>query len=123
MEVGKWLTIVNKLVAFLTCDPLYPTYFRLLSMYGSLRRARDDAGVVYVASLLFNDAMMLRLSQDLEKLTKGARVISLRPIPPPSDNVHSTDSLASGNASLRLTYEGVFKMSWQMARVYIYVRT
>lgn len=103
---------------------------------------RDDAGVVYVASLLFDDDMMVRLSKCLERLQKGARVISLRPIPalepsgkqtPLQSGVVDGDVVDSngdrrGEAAgrhpvLQLLHEGLFKMSWQMARVYIYVRS
>lgn len=92
---------------------------------------RDDAGVVYVASLLFDDSMMERLSEAVERLRAGARVVSLRPIPPrrgfPDDGCggRSATGLCAGFSpvSLRLLHEGVFRMSWQMARVYIYVRS
>lgn len=103
----------------------------------TLRCIRDDAGVVYVASLLFDEDMMARLSKSVRKLQPGARVISLRPIPAvrPSGSKSNVE-LAGGNtasglldgsggqaaAVLRLLFEGVFRMSWQMARVYIYVR-
>lgn len=103
---------------------------------------RDDAGVVYVASLLFDDSMMTRLSKCVVRLREGARVISLRPIPAfePSMAKDSQRKVIDGNAGsstgqakrrsepgeghpvLRLLHEGVFRMSWQMARVYIYVR-
>lgn len=92
---------------------------------------RDDAGVVYVASLLFDDKMMEQLSESVERLRVGARVISLRPIPPRrgfpeySGVGRSATGLCAGLSlpSLRLLHEGVFRMSWQMARVYIYVRS
>ena len=37
--------------------------------------------MVYVASLLFSDGMMIQLSKAVKKLRQGARVISLRKIP------------------------------------------
>lgn len=144
-----------------------------------------------MASLLFDDGMMARLSKAAERLRQGARVISLRKIPTlteggeipnrsergvpspieggeilsqsepvvsaPLENgeipsqpervvpAHTEGgeipsqsergdggrlqvSGGSGEApvrqpALRLLHEGVFRMSWQMARVYIYVRT
>ncbi|CAM9436613.1 unnamed protein product [Ectocarpus fasciculatus] len=105
--------------------------------------AWDDAGVVYVASLLFDESMMALLAQRVQRLRPGARIISLKPIPvpgssrelsdPPDAGVRegdegarqdsSRDSEAAGvDPGLRLLHEGVFRMSWQMARVYIYVR-
>ncbi|CAM9160519.1 unnamed protein product [Sphacelaria rigidula] len=99
-----------------------------------------DAGVVYAASLLFDDATMARLCALSKKLKQGARIISLRPIPSSSnDGNYGVDSMegidcragigdAVGRLAapmppvLRLLHEGVFKMSWNMARVYIYVR-
>ena len=169
---------------------------------------RSDAGVVYVASLLFDDGMMVRLSKAAERLRQGARVISLRKIPTltedgeipdqsgnrvaapaegggipsqlerglpapteggevpsqserkvpaptkggeipsqservvpapvegvgiPSQSDRGNGGGLQGNngsrlapvrqPALRLLHEGVFRMSWQMARVYIYVRT
>lgn len=92
-----------------------------------------------MASLLFDDEMMMRLSEAAQLLRKGARVISLRPIPafkeesaaPTSDSQTSANGRADesrrkiGNhmqPALRLLHEGVFRMSWQMARVYIYIR-
>lgn len=85
-----------------------------------------------MASLLFDEDMMARLSKSVQKLQQGARVISLRPLPAlgprgsNNSNVELAGSLdGSGSpaiAVLRLLHEGVFRMSWQMARVYIYVR-
>lgn len=96
--------------------------------------------MVYVASLLFDDSMMVLLAEGTVKLRQGARVISLRPIPgletsreipgQSSISVHDRDAgiqqdTRGGEATegpLRLVHEGVFRMSWQMARVYVYVR-
>ncbi|CAM9374606.1 unnamed protein product, partial [Laminaria digitata] len=103
----------------------------------------SDAGVVYVASLLFDDGMMIRLSKAAERLRQGARIISLRKIPTlieggeiPSQSERGIPASIDGGEIpsqserevpappvLRLLHEGVFRMSWQMARVYIYVRT
>ena len=147
--------------------------------------------MVYVASLLFSDGMMIQLSKAVKKLRQGARVISLRKIPtltedgeiPSQSEQGVTASINGGNIpsrsgrgvpvpveggeisyqseqrvppfleggevpsqserrdeggsqcdsgsgratmrqpALRLLHEGMFRMSWQMARVYIYVRT
>ncbi|CAM9865234.1 unnamed protein product [Ectocarpus sp. 12 AP-2014] len=105
--------------------------------------AWDDAGVVYVASLLFDESMMALLAQRVQRLRPGARIISLKPIPAPESSRELTgprdvgvregdqgvrqdnnrDSAAAGvDPGLKLLHEGVFRMSWQMARVYIYVR-
>ncbi|CAN0387206.1 unnamed protein product, partial [Ectocarpus sp. 8 AP-2014] len=105
--------------------------------------AWDDAGVVHVASLLFDESMMALLAQRVQRLRPGARIISLKPIPAPESSRELTsppdaevregdegvrqdsnrDSEAVGvDPGLRLLHEGVFRMSWQMARVYIYVR-
>ncbi|CAM9263907.1 unnamed protein product [Scytosiphon promiscuus] len=105
------------------------------------QEAWDDAGVVYVASLLFDDSMMALLAEYTQKLRKGARIISLKPIPalglnedvPIEDaRLHATDAgvrrggaggeVAEGCNGLKLLHEGFFQMSWQMARVYIYER-
>lgn len=97
----------------------------------ALRCTRSDAGVVYVASLLFDEDMMARLSNSVQKLQQGARVISLRPLqalgPRGSKSKVELEGSLDGSdapaiAALRLLHEGVFRMSWQMARVYIYVR-
>lgn len=93
-----------------------------------------------MASLLFDESMMRRLGRGVERLKKGARVISLRPIltTPTSEggqlpgaanerkgSRHRRASPPSDASSptLRLLHEGVFRMSWQMARVYIYIRS
>lgn len=101
---------------------------------------RDDAGVIYVASLLFDNSLMALLAERMQKLRKGTRVISLKPIPdlgpsrdsPPQEDARvdtceagvqrcgSSGEVAKGRGGLKLLHEGVFRMSWQMARVYIY---
>lgn len=96
---------------------------------------RNDAGVVYVASLLFDDSMMLLLAKSIEKLRKGARVISLKPIPTLETSVETRGQSSTkedesdedgGSAArrrgLQLLHKGFFRMSWQMARVYIYLK-
>lgn len=64
--------------------------------------------VVYAASLLFSDDMMTLLSQRLALLPSTSWFISLKPI---------VDVEICG---LTLKQESFFKMSWQMAKVYIY---
>eukprot|EP00752_Nemacystus_decipiens_P002241 g2124.t2 len=100
------------------------------------REAWNDAGIVYVASLLFDDSMMILLAKHIEKLRRGARVVSLKPIPTLDANGETSgqsrnriegegdeDGGAAGrHGGLQLLHEGVFRMSWQMARVYIYLK-
>lgn len=89
-----------------------------------------------MASLLFDDSMMVLLSRRIQKLRKGARVISLKPIPTlessgeiPGQRSTIEDerdgeegAATERHRGLELMHEGVFRMSWQMARVYIYLR-
>ena len=78
---------------------------------------------MYVASLLFDDSMMALLAKSLQDLQKGARIISLKPIPDVETKGDVPGTLAAGgHRTLRLLHEGVFRMSWQMARVFIYLR-
>ncbi|CAM9305759.1 unnamed protein product, partial [Hapterophycus canaliculatus] len=106
------------------------------------QEAWDDASVVFVASLLFDNSMMALLAKCMKKLRKGARVISLKPIPAvgtsgdiPLQEDGRLDACGTGvqrgvacgevaerSAGLKLLDEGFFRMSWQMARVYIYER-
>lgn len=85
---------------------------------------------------------MVLLAEGIQKLRKGARVISLRPIPaletngeiPGQSKIRVDDrdvdvqqdsrggEATEGQRGLRLLHEGVFRMSWQMARVYVYLR-
>jgi hypothetical protein len=67
----------------------------------------SNADVVYTASLLFSDLMLQRLMEQAERMKSGAFLISLRPLPCPH---------------LCCTCDGFFRMSWQMAMVYIYRR-
>ena len=71
----------------------------------------EDADVVYVASLLFTDEMMLQLSQQALKMKKGSWLISLKAL------VFS-ESQSSGSIVLR--DRSYYKMSWQMAEVFFY---
>jgi hypothetical protein len=74
----------------------------------------STADVVYVASLLFSDVMMHDLGQRCLKMKEGSIVISLKRI---EVNVDTEESLKKG---LTLLSESFFRMSWQMACVYIY---
>lgn len=84
---------------------------------------------------------MARLGNSVRRLQKGARIISLRPIPAREPRGAAASDLEvvdggagalrtdgtrgegdGGSREMRLLHEGVFRMSWQMARVYIYVR-
>jgi predicted RNA methylase len=72
-----------------------------------------SADVVYATSLLFSDAMMETLTLQASRLRPGAWVISLKPL---------LLSLCAAQMQRRieLRTEGWYKMSWQMAKVYIY---
>lgn len=78
---------------------------------------------------------MVLLAKRIQKLREGARVISLKPIPilemsgeiPGQSSTKEDESDGEGGATkrhrgLQLLYADVFRMSWQMARVYIYLR-
>ena len=71
----------------------------------------EDADVVYVASLLFTDKMMLQLSQQALKMKRGSWLISLKPL-------IFTNLENSGKIVLR--DKSYYKMSWQMAEVFFY---
>lgn len=90
---------------------------------------------MYVASLLFDDSMMVLLAKLIQKLRQGARVISLKPIPileasgeipgqssTIEDENDGEEGATERHRGLQLWHEGVFRMSWQMARVYIYLK-
>ena len=66
----------------------------------------SDADVVYAASLLFSEEMMVQLNERVHRMKRGSYFINLRELP-----------LSS---KLVLVSESFFKMSWQMAKVYIY---
>jgi hypothetical protein len=79
----------------------------------------STADVVYCASLLFTDAMMVQLSELVYKMKVGSWFVSLKPLSEVSPS--GTDSNCDGqSAAFRLVDESFFKMSWQMAKVYIY---
>jgi hypothetical protein len=73
----------------------------------------SESDVVYCASLLFTEAMLLQLFERCLEMKPGAIFISLRPCPL---------SLTAGGAGRRveLLSESFYRMTWQMAAVYIY---
>lgn len=71
----------------------------------------ESADVVYVASLLFSEEMMRQLSLLTLRMKNNAVFITLKPLVFPTE---STDGPAE------LVHESFFKMSWQMAKVFIY---
>jgi hypothetical protein len=94
-----------------------------------------DATVVYVASLLFSDAMMMMLSEQVLCMEHDTWFITLKPLVlslssittestkvPSSSSQSSSSSSSSSNHSIRIQLhsESFYKMSWQMAKVYIY---
>lgn len=72
-----------------------------------------DCYVAYAASLLFSEEMMVMLSQKVLLMHSGSWFISLKPLILP-------DGDSPGVGIVSLEHETFFKMSWQMARVYIY---
>ena len=69
-----------------------------------------DADVVYVASLLFTDSMMEKLTEQALKMKRGSWIISLKSLKLTS--IHREKVI--------LSEKSFHKMSWQMAEVYIY---
>lgn len=72
-----------------------------------------DADVVYAASLLFSEAMMQTLTVQVSWMKPGAWMVSLKPLL----LEQNADQLRS---PVVLRSESFYKMSWQMAKVYIY---
>lgn len=72
-----------------------------------------EADVVYAASLLFSEAMMQTLTVQVSWMKSGAWMISLKPLL----LERNADQLRS---PVVLKSESFYKMSWQMAKVYIY---
>ena len=72
-----------------------------------------DADCAFAASLLFSDAMMVRLQRQVERMKPGSVFISLKPF-----NLSSCDN----NCVSRLVCvsESFYQMSWQKAIVYMY---
>ena len=73
----------------------------------------SSAAVVYCASLLFSEDMMDRLSEKVRLMTPGSVFITLKPL-----NAEVLDNLSG--SSVVLVSDSFYKMSWHMARVYIY---
>lgn len=86
----------------------------------------ESASVVYVASLLFSNDMMERLTDLALRLQPGSVVVSLKAFPrtrPDSASWCDTEgeSANKGRPYLRLVSDSFYRMSWQMAQVLIYV--
>jgi hypothetical protein len=83
----------------------------------------DTGDVVYCASLLFSDEMMTQLLERVWRMKPGAYFISLKPFPS-RNPVRQGDSIfeIDGRDGRRMTLvsDSFYRMSWQMARVYIY---
>ena len=71
----------------------------------------EEATIAYAASLLFSDDMMVRLLERVRLMTPHSVFISLKPLPLTEHDV----------LRICLIEESFFKMSWQMALVYIYL--
>lgn len=80
----------------------------------------SDAAVVYCASLLFSDHMMVRLGERVAMMRPGASFISLRPLPLQASGGEGSTALATAPKRVVLVSDSFYKMSWHMARVYIY---
>lgn len=80
------------------------------------------ASVVYCASLLFTDDMMERLSLLVCKMNTRSWFVSLKPLAQDIDSLllRVDDAAVLYPRRYTLFHESFFKMSWQMAKVYIY---
>jgi SAM-dependent methyltransferase len=80
------------------------------------------ADVVYVASLLFSNEMMEQLTRLVYQMKENSVFITLKPLLlVSSEDSTSSDSTERGSkVDVHLVHESFFKMSWQMAKVYIY---
>ncbi len=81
------------------------------------------ADVVYCASLLFSEEMMIQLSVKVKLMKEGSYFITLKPF----NLIDSDSQYMTGEEKAPLSYNQItlvadsfYKMSWQMARVYIY---
>jgi SAM-dependent methyltransferase len=74
----------------------------------------DDADIVYAASLLFSNDMMTRLTNLARQMRPGTWFISLKPL------ILDATVDVEGSQGLQLRSESFYRMSWQMAKVYIY---
>ncbi len=70
----------------------------------------QTADVVYVASLLFSETMVTALIPLVQLMKANTWFISLKPLPLEEDDTKR----------IELYQESFYKMSWQMAKVYIY---
>mmetsp|Transcript_13168 Transcript_13168/g.19793 ORF Transcript_13168/g.19793 Transcript_13168/m.19793 type:complete len:409 (-) Transcript_13168:736-1962(-) len=73
-----------------------------------------EADVVYTASLLFSQKMMESLTKCVLQMKPNSWFISLRPL------LLNTNNDGSEIHKVQLHSESFFRMSWQMAKVYIY---
>ena len=77
----------------------------------------ESADVAYAASLLFSDDMIRRLALLAARMRGGSYFISLKPL---HIVVVEHEEDRASLTRLNLISESFFKMSWQMAKVYIY---
>lgn len=86
----------------------------------------DSGDIVYCASLLFSDEMMARLLELVWRMKPDSYFISLKSFPSQiqiqqGDVIHQEDAEERFiGRELRLVSDSFYRMSWQMARVYIY---
>jgi len=96
----------------------------------------EEANVIYVASLLFSESMMVELTKLALKIKLGSWFVSLQPLrleeialkeqqDENGDDYFSSSSSSNSSATVRknkliLCSESFYKMSWNMAKVYIY---
>ena len=100
----------------------------------------SDSDVAYAASLLFSEEMIGMLTQRALQMRDGSWIISLKPLALTNSHIRTNSSsgyafgvglgldkhTCSGSTAespasmLQLRHESFFKMSWQMAKVYIY---
>ena len=80
----------------------------------------ETADVVYAASLLFNDEMIRELTIKAAMMKSGSFIISLKPLSVEASNWNTDEREKLKIDRITLISESFFKMSWQMAKVYIY---
>lgn len=87
----------------------------------------DEADIVYCASLLFSDEMMSMLLERVWKMKPESYFISLKPFPSKhlirqGEYLYQFEDQNENNHGRKLTLvsDSFYRMSWQMARVYIY---
>ena len=73
-----------------------------------------EANVVYCASLLFSEDMMDTLLNRCLLMNPGSIFISLKPLP------RCDGGVSASGKRIVLMSESFYRMSWQMAKVYIY---